>query len=390
MKKKYAFHPEQYAVGQTEKYYADMAARGWILEKRGVHLSRFRRGEPQRLRYRIELSPSASPDEQGLPDEQIALYEDCGWRYVTSAGLINVFCAPESSDAPEFYTDPRQQAATLKALRRSYRLGWLPIVLVLGLYLLLTASVRGSLSGVLDGWGCEIRLRWVRVTSVMLLWLLLLVQGIYQLVRGAVCTTLLYRRLKSGRPIDHSPGSRPVVHRTVNGLLNGLCLLCVVLTAVQLCTIKRYDMPAAADGPYLVLRDMGWEGERTTNYLEKPSTVEKTRSLAARQWYTYECVESGADAAVWMYQDVYQMTSHARAMDLVPVLMRRAVFTREPESFEPAEVPGLDAAWRCGMESIAVRGDTVWFITYADPGLYGPDGPQGDPLHALARKMGGE
>ena len=97
MKRKYAFHPEEYAVGENEKYYADMARRGWILEKRGSVLSRFRRDEPQKLKYRIELSsPAFLDDDRQLPGEQIALYEESGWKYVTSAGLVHIFCAPES------------------------------------------------------------------------------------------------------------------------------------------------------------------------------------------------------------------------------------------------------------------------------------------------------
>ena len=67
MKRKYTFHPEEYAVGENEKYYADMARRGWILEKRGSVLSRFRRDEPQKLKYRIELSsPASCPANRSL------------------------------------------------------------------------------------------------------------------------------------------------------------------------------------------------------------------------------------------------------------------------------------------------------------------------------------
>ena len=133
-----------------------------------------------------------------------------------------------------------------------------------------------------------------------------------------------------------------------------------------------------------------------TNFLDRSSEVETTRSLAARQWYVYECVSDGAGGEVWMYQDIYQMRSPARAMALAPVLMRDATFAHGPESFSAVSVPGLDAAWRAGMEFIAVRGDTVWYITYSDPGLYSPEEELlGDPLEALAHilnteEMGGE
>ena len=41
-----------------------------------------------------------------------SLYEACGWRFVSRGGLVNVFCAPEGSGAPEFYSDPRPVSYT--------------------------------------------------------------------------------------------------------------------------------------------------------------------------------------------------------------------------------------------------------------------------------------
>ncbi len=394
MKRKYTFHPEEYAVGENEKYYAEMAARGWVLEKRGTYLSRFRRAEPQKLVYRIELSSPAPFDDPtaGLPDEQIALYEDCGWRYVTSAGLVNVFCAPESSGAPEFYTDPRQQAATLKALRRSYRLGWLPVAVVLGVNFLMAAAMRGSAGKVLDSWANGFELGFVRYTAFWLAWGILLLKGIYQLTYGAVRTMLLYRRLKNGRPIDHAPRRRPAAHKLVSYTLNGLLGLFLLLCIIQFFATQKYDMPQQADGPYLLLRDLGWDGERTTNYLETPSNVQTSRSLAARQWDTYECVAQKTEFAgsVWMYQDVYELHTHEQAMAAARILMSNATFARGPEDFTAGEVAGLDAAWRAGMECIAVHGRTVWKITYSDPGLsHEPGVPAVDVLEVLAQQLKG-
>ena len=56
MKRCYRFHPGEYAIGENEQFYGRMAQRGWLLDKRGAYLSRFRKGEPQQRKYRIELS----------------------------------------------------------------------------------------------------------------------------------------------------------------------------------------------------------------------------------------------------------------------------------------------------------------------------------------------
>ena len=43
MKRTYRIHPADYAIGDSERLYERMAAKGWVLEKRGITLSRFRR-----------------------------------------------------------------------------------------------------------------------------------------------------------------------------------------------------------------------------------------------------------------------------------------------------------------------------------------------------------
>ena len=146
MNRRYRRHYDDYAIGENEKLYSDMAARGWLLEKRGSYFSRFVRGEPADMRYRIEVSAPRFLEETALPEEQVAVYEDCGWEYVTSCGLIHVFASPAGSDAPEFYADPAQQAATLKVLRRNYIWAWVPVVLMLLFNFFMAAAMSGGVS----------------------------------------------------------------------------------------------------------------------------------------------------------------------------------------------------------------------------------------------------
>ena len=48
---KYKFHPETYELGENEKFYSDMEAKGWRLVKRGGYLSKFVPVEPSRARW---------------------------------------------------------------------------------------------------------------------------------------------------------------------------------------------------------------------------------------------------------------------------------------------------------------------------------------------------
>ena len=48
--------PELWAVPETAALYARMAARGWMLESRGQEWDRYRRAEPQKLRFWLEFT----------------------------------------------------------------------------------------------------------------------------------------------------------------------------------------------------------------------------------------------------------------------------------------------------------------------------------------------
>ncbi|MGM9522372.1 MAG: DUF2812 domain-containing protein, partial [Oscillospiraceae bacterium] len=63
MRRKYAFHPAEYVIGENEKFYSDMASKGWKLKKRGAYLSRFDESEPEKTRYRIEIAASGVFDD---------------------------------------------------------------------------------------------------------------------------------------------------------------------------------------------------------------------------------------------------------------------------------------------------------------------------------------
>lgn len=385
MKRRYRFHPGDYALGENEQFYTEMAARGWLLERRGAWLSRFRRGEPARLRYRVELScPGVFDESSELPEEQRSLYEACGWRFVSRGGLVNVFCAPEGSGAPEFYSDPRQQADTLKALRRNYLLGWLPFMLLAALQLAVGAALFGGAGSALGRWAVSLRLAWVTETALVAAFALFLLRELTALLYGEVRTGLLYRRLRRGVPLDHAPGRRQRLYRAVRGALLAGCAAFACLAAVQWASGRPAPLPQTPRGPYLLLGDLGHRGERTTLPVKGgESTLSHTRSLQAEQWRTREFLREG-EQSPWLYQQVYRLGSEREARALLPLLLAEAPLARDPSAFAAVQAPGFDEAYCAGAECAARRGNTVYFITYS--GLM--DHPeQGEALwQALAQR----
>lgn len=390
MNRKYVIHPRDYAIGENEKLYADMAAKGWLLVKRGRFFSRFRRDTPQKLRYRLDFaSPDTLSGETELPDEQLALYEECGWHYVTGNVYIHIFSAPENSSAPEIYTDPKQQAATLKYLRRRYLFNWIPAVLLLPVNHFTRILIRGLMfnsgsDSVLDKLAGAIKFEWVAYTALILLYAFAVLWAMYAALYGTVRLAQVCRKLKRGQPIDHAPKKRYLLHRIVSAVMLTSCTVFAALLIIQIASYKKYDMPLTADGPYLLLQDLGWEGARAIVLRDHKSDVETDHSLFADHWHTYECVTVG-EWRSYMYQDIYVLRDEKMAGNIVPYFMMNTIRARDASEFKHLVVAGLDEAYSSGkLEYIAVKGNTVYHITYDDPYGNTDQTAKADVLKALA------
>ena len=381
MKYRWKLHPGDYALGENEKFYGDMEAKGWRLVKRGAYWSKFEQAEPSRARYRVEVVKPAflEPDGGTLPEAQLAVYEDCGWEYVASRRMLHFFRAPEGSDAPEFYQDPRQQAETLKGVRRSL-LRSLAVSIAL---IALLAPVAVMFGGGTARFLARIRKLWVTVPGLPLYYCLFVLWGLIISVIDARQISRTYRRLKQGVPLDHEPKGRGLVRTVLDRGLRTAAILCLALVAAQLAAVQRGDMPIEPDGPYIVLSDMGWEGART-GFMGNTSRREHTRTILSEYWDTREYVENPGQTAVILYQEVYRLSGWMDPMEWARSLTVDQTFVKDLDEYTPVEIEGLDAAWLVegGMEAVAVKGRMLAYINYLD-GAYSTERLT-DILEALA------
>lgn len=115
MKRSYRLSLPGWAVPQREEYFEKMAARGLFVKKCGYYLTRFEKGQPRSVCYRLDAAPGRS---QPPEEEKRRFYASCGWDYVCNAGYFNLYCA---SRAGELHTDPQWQSETLAPVRKSLR-----------------------------------------------------------------------------------------------------------------------------------------------------------------------------------------------------------------------------------------------------------------------------
>ena len=103
---------------------SDMAAQGWMLEKLGAWGWRYRRTEPQKLRFAVTFFPAASQFDAG-PSERLETYRDycaaAGWVLAADSAQVQVFCTEDENAVP-IETDP---AVELGSIRKSAKKGYI-------------------------------------------------------------------------------------------------------------------------------------------------------------------------------------------------------------------------------------------------------------------------
>ena len=254
MKRLYWPHPNDWDIGGMERFYARMARRGWQLEKRGAFFSRFIRKEPEEVCYRVELaSSSGNFGEVQLPPEQIQLYEECGWQYVTGRGLVHLFRAPAGSGEPELYDDPRQQADTLQGLRREARHQLIGACVQTAIYLLLVCLNW-------SGRFADMRITCLQAPTLVPLALILMGSLLAGALHQVISLGRQYRRMRLGQPLDRRPQWG---WRTIQGGFWAAGAVCVAFLVWQAVGTRTLMPVAGQVGPCLVLEQLGEEGELT-------------------------------------------------------------------------------------------------------------------------------
>lgn len=104
------------------EYLEKMAAKGWMLDKAGSSIWRFRRAEPRRLRIEVVFFPDASGFDPGPTPGLRTMEEYCardGWTLLAQWGQAQIFMNPREDPVP-IETDPVIQVDILhRAMKRT-------------------------------------------------------------------------------------------------------------------------------------------------------------------------------------------------------------------------------------------------------------------------------
>lgn len=123
---------ELYRIEEMQSYFEDMSAKGHHVRRLGRTSNDFEVGEPETLRYRIEI---AKKFFGGLNRDQIEFYKEAGWESVGWIDNYHLFLSREPA-APELHSDPFELSMVVKGLESKMKRKVVTNLVAVILYLL--------------------------------------------------------------------------------------------------------------------------------------------------------------------------------------------------------------------------------------------------------------
>jgi hypothetical protein len=140
-----------YECVAVEEYLEEMAKRGWLLQSVKGYLFKFKRIEPKKIKYSVDVLYEASIFDCKDSNAALEYREYCkaaGWNYVCQTGKIQIFYTDDDRKNISIHTDEEEKyKSVLKASLNN--VGWqfiLTLILILDLYMFL---FNGSIDYVL-------------------------------------------------------------------------------------------------------------------------------------------------------------------------------------------------------------------------------------------------
>lgn len=253
-----------------QNWLENMAEKGLFFKECGVFFSKFEKGEPKDMRYRLDFCDVVACD---IPDEKKELYERSGWNVVGDFKNDCVVICTDDPDAPEIYTDCELLAKPLKSIISKYR-----IYLAALCVMLLTALVH---CGLPDSVGV-IRFLCNITTPYLAAALVLIVLLAAEIIFGAarlIKLKAMAKRIKNGADIPN--GEKGGFSRAVGKVLIPLAIPIIVAWAAF---VLLPDNAADSDAeitdfsalPFPTCEDLGWKCDEQRSSAYGSDSVDST------------------------------------------------------------------------------------------------------------------
>lgn len=257
-------------IPAIQNWLEDMAEKGLFFKECGVFFAKFEKGEPKKMRYRLDFCDVVACD---IPEEKKELYERSGWNVVGDFKNDCVVICTDDPDAPEIYTDCELLAKPLKSIISKYR-----IYLAALCVMLLTALAHCGLPNAV---------RVIRFlgyipkpffAAVLILLALLIGEIIFRAAR-LIKLKAMARRIKNGADIPN--GEKGEFSRAVGKVLIPLAIpITVAWAAFVLLPDNAADSDAEITDfsalPFPTCEDLGWKCDEQRSSAYGSDSVDST------------------------------------------------------------------------------------------------------------------
>ena len=171
-----------------ETWLEELALQGLVLENISLGVAKFRKEEPQKIRYCMSVIPAEKWDVyEWVPGKSsfIDLCKASGWDYICQRGQFGIFMTRDES-VIEMHTEPELQYLDYKNYVDWRAVIGRVMILMMALYVFWSSFIRYGMNIV---WAQEDHV--LVVTILMVLLTTIIID-----VRQLICPILLYRKLK--------------------------------------------------------------------------------------------------------------------------------------------------------------------------------------------------
>jgi len=353
-------------IGEHESWFSDMAKEGLHFHSMGKYFARFKKGEPQEMEYRIEVTST-----KAISDDQISMYEENGWDYVSSFDQFHVFASPKSRHAVEIHTDPAEQFFTLQTLNKKLIFNSIIVLLLSLLIIGMNVAVW-----FLDNTPVLQLVKGHVLQQTILSFFIL--YSVYLTIKGMLSILALRKQLKNGIPINHHAPWKKNLRRSA--ILNIVFIMIAFGSASlpfkQLFEMDTITLPAEATDHKVVrlaeleqlpdlkrdeyfIDGVNWANRLSTNW-----------SIVAP--IQYEIVETfisndSNENTLFISSEVYELRMTSLVEPLVHDLIKWNSYLTK--TFTKKQNASLDYLYIYGegmyRNVVAAKGNVVTFVSYS-------------------------
>ncbi len=366
---------DYWRIGEHESWFQDMAAKGFHLKKVGLYFAKFVKGEPKKMRYRIDVSM-----KKKISPEQIQMYAENGWDYVTSYQFFQVFSSPDELGAPELHTVPTKQSHTLEGLEKKLTMNASIVAVSMLLMIGMLASIwflNGTPTFVLvEGGVIQLTILTIFIGNLA-----------YTSLQAAFSIRSLRKDLLQGKPIDHhAPWKK---HYRFNSIIAFLFTMVVGLSAIvpfvqlikgdtktlpevsqDLPIVRLYDIeknPALVRGESSYMRDgVDWDNRYTYNWSPMAPVQYESDERGIVPGTMWE--DGSGEYSPSIHTRVYQLSVPAMADNLISDIIKRYSYEYSKGDFVEIEHPDFDLLIVHerdeSKEVFAAKGKAVMHVRY--------------------------